>query len=391
MKMVKRNSATNGFSSTNLIGVGGFGSVYRGILDQGRYTVAVKVLNLLLHGASKSFITECGALRSVRHQNLVKIVSACSSVDFQGHEFKALVYEFMSNGSLDEWLHLATRTNNVPEKPKNLNLLQRLNIVIDVANALDYLHHHCHTPIIHCDLKPSNVLLDDEMIGHISDFGLVRFLFEDTHDCFSNQSSSIVFRGIMGYAPPDKNVAVPNFNLVNQPSLDKILKAEVFVHNDGQLRVAHLILGYTPISKSYQALKCIIKVNDPRLHWISVAALGFLITDSILEGTLTTDPILEGIPKVALLPQPTTREATSSHPAITKEEEEKEEKAVQAMFRAEEITNFCHRQMKEEEGRRNAAVEAFNLAEKRISEMKCKIYLPEGVYPIVPLTPIELD
>ena len=61
------------------------------------------------------------------------------------------------------------------------------------------------------------------------------------------------------------------------------------------------------------------------------------------------------------------------------------------MFRAEEITNFCHRQMKEEEGRHNAAVEAFKLAEKRISEMKCKIYLPEGVYPIVPLTPIELD
>ena len=194
--------ATDGFSSTNLIGVGGFGSVYRGILDQGRYTVAVKVLNLLLHGASKSFITECGALRSVRHRNLVKIVSACSSVDFQGHEFKDLVYEFMSNGSLDEWLHPATRTNNVPEKPKNLNLLQRLNIVIDVANALDYLHHHCHTPIIHWDLKSSNVLLDDEMIGHISDFGLARFLFEDTHDCFTNQSSSIVFRGIMGYAPP---------------------------------------------------------------------------------------------------------------------------------------------------------------------------------------------
>ena len=114
---------------------------------------------------------------------------------------------------------------------------------------------------------------------------------------------------------------MPNFNLVNQPSLDKILKAEVFVHNDGQLRVAHLILGYTPISKSYQALKCIIKVNDPRLHWISVAGSGFLITGPILEGTLTTDPILEGIPKVALPPQPTTREATSSHPAITKEEE----------------------------------------------------------------------
>ena len=128
---------------------------------------------------------------------------------------------------------------------------------------------------------------------------------------------------------------MPNFNLVNQPSLDKILKAEVFVHNDGQLRVAYLILGYTPISKSYQALKCVIKVNDPRLHWISVAAPSFLITGPILEGTLTTDSILEGIPKVALPPQPTTREATSSHPAITKEEEEKEEEVV-------EVSNSKH-------------------------------------------------
>ena len=95
---------------------------------------------------------------------------------------------------------------------------------------------------------------------------------------------------------------MPNFNLVNQPSLDKILKAEVFVHSDGQLRVAHLILGYTPISKIYQAPKCIIKANDPRLHRISVATLGFLITSLILDGTLTTDPIPEGIPKVALPP-----------------------------------------------------------------------------------------
>ena len=93
---------------------------------------------------------------------------------------------------------------------------------------------------------------------------------------------------------------MPNFNLVNQPNLDKILKAEVFVHSEGQLRAAHLILGYTSISKSYQVPKCVIKVNDPCLHWISVAAPGFLIIGPILEGTLTTDPIPEGIPKVAL-------------------------------------------------------------------------------------------
>ncbi|KAK4592259.1 hypothetical protein RGQ29_016686 [Quercus rubra] len=195
--------ATDAFSSTNLIGVGSFGSVYRGILGQDRCMVAVKVLNLLHHGASKSFIAECEALRNIRHRNLVKVLTVCSGVDYQGHDFKALVYEFMTNGSLDEWLHPISRTNEVLEEQKNLNLLQRLNIAIDVANALEYLHYHCHAPIVHCDLKPSNVLLDDEMIGHVGDFGLARFLLEANLECHANQSSSIGLRGTIGYAPPE--------------------------------------------------------------------------------------------------------------------------------------------------------------------------------------------
>ena len=74
----------------------------------------------------------------------------------------------------------------------------------------------------------------------------------------------------------------------------------MFVHSDDYLKATHLILGYTPISKSYQAPKCVIKAKDPLLHWISVAAPGFLTIGPILKGTLTTNPIPEGIPKVAL-------------------------------------------------------------------------------------------
>ncbi|XP_050118826.1 probable LRR receptor-like serine/threonine-protein kinase At3g47570 [Malus sylvestris] len=147
--------ATDGFSSTNLIGMGSFGSVYKGVLDDDngtRQLVAVKVFNMLRQGASKSFIAECEAMRNIRHRNLVKVVTACSSVDFSGNDFKALVYELMDNGSLEEWLHPTAGT------PKNLSFLQRLDIAIDVACALDYLHNHCEAPIVHCDLKPSNVL-----------------------------------------------------------------------------------------------------------------------------------------------------------------------------------------------------------------------------------------
>jgi Leucine-rich repeat (LRR) protein len=201
-------NATNGFSSTNLIGVGSFGSVYKGILDHGTiHIVAVKVLNLLRRGASKSFMAECEALRNVRHRNLVKVLTICSSIDYQGHDFKALVYEFLGNGNLDEWLHPTPRTNEALEESKKLSLLQRLNIAIDVASALDYLHYRCQTPIVHCDLKPSNVLLDDEMIGHVGDFGLARFLHDATKDCSTNQSSSIGVRGTVGYTPPGKYIS----------------------------------------------------------------------------------------------------------------------------------------------------------------------------------------
>ncbi|KAL7613111.1 hypothetical protein Lser_V15G08880 [Lactuca serriola] len=162
--------ATNGFSEANLIGEGGFGSVYKGVLDDhdGKIVV-VKVLHLQNRGAHKSFIAECEAWRNIRHRNLLKIITSCSSVDFQGNDFKALVYEFMPNGSVHDWLHSSSSTSR-------LNLLQRINILLDSASALDYLHNHCLPAIIHCDLKPSNILLDDDMVAHVGDFGLARFL-----------------------------------------------------------------------------------------------------------------------------------------------------------------------------------------------------------------------
>lgn len=83
--------ATDGFSAANLIGAGSFGSVYKGVLNQDEGVVAVKVLNLQVSQASKSFISECKVLREIKHRNLVKILTACSSIDSQGSDFKALV------------------------------------------------------------------------------------------------------------------------------------------------------------------------------------------------------------------------------------------------------------------------------------------------------------
>ncbi|OWM83857.1 hypothetical protein CDL15_Pgr004288 [Punica granatum] len=196
--------ATDGFSSANLIGTGSFGSVFRGVLGLEQTAIAVKVLNLDRHGASKSFIAECEALRNIRHRNLVKVLTACSGSDYQGNDFKALVYEFMVNGSLDEWLHPPVGTSGEREDiQRELGLVQRVNIASDVACALDYLHHQCETPIVHCDLKPSNILIDGEMTGHAGDFGLVRFMPEATRELISDQTSSIGVKGSLGYIAPE--------------------------------------------------------------------------------------------------------------------------------------------------------------------------------------------
>ncbi|XP_047306654.1 putative receptor-like protein kinase At3g47110 [Impatiens glandulifera] len=188
-------NATDGFSSSNLIGAGGFGFVYKGVLDQ-IGDVAIKVLNLVNPGATRSFIAECKALKNIRHRNLVKIVTCCSSIDFQGNEFKALVYELMMNGNLEKWLHPSEDTS----KPE-FNLLQRLRVAIDVASALDYLHNQCEPTVIHCDLKPSNILLDQQMVAHVGDFGLARLYHPEMG--ISHHSSSMGVLGTVGYAAPE--------------------------------------------------------------------------------------------------------------------------------------------------------------------------------------------
>ncbi|XP_065875973.1 putative receptor-like protein kinase At3g47110 [Euphorbia lathyris] len=188
--------ATSGFSTGNLIGSGSFGYVYQGFLKQLERPVAIKVLKLETIGASKSFLAECKVLREVRHRNLVKLLTYCSSIDYKHNEFKALVYEFMENGSLEQHIHVDNHSGA-------LSLLQRLNIAIDVASALHYLHDLCENPIVHRDLKPSNVLLDHEMVARLSDFGLARLLSTTSNDASQSQTSSIGIRGTVGYAPPE--------------------------------------------------------------------------------------------------------------------------------------------------------------------------------------------
>ncbi|XP_031122670.1 putative receptor-like protein kinase At3g47110 isoform X2 [Ipomoea triloba] len=197
------HKATDGFSDINLIGTGGFGSVYKGRFKQGEeQTVAVKVLDLLKNGASKSFLTECKVLKNIRHRNLVPILTCCSSCDASGNEFKALVYEFMENGDLNTWLH----PHSCDGSTHFLSVVERLNIAIDVASALHYLHDDCEPTVIHCDLKPSNILLDKDLIAHVGDFGISTLYSQKVENSSREQTLSIGLKGSIGYVPPEYGI-----------------------------------------------------------------------------------------------------------------------------------------------------------------------------------------
>ncbi|KAE8703323.1 putative Leucine-rich repeat protein kinase family protein [Hibiscus syriacus] len=180
------HQATDGFSQNKLLGNGSYGSVYHGTLSDG-ITFAVKVFNLELQGAFKSFDVECEVLRNTRHRNLIKIISSRSN----DLDFKALVLEFMPNGSFDKWLYY---DNHI------LDILQRLNIMIDIASALEYLHHGNATPIVHSDLKPSNVLLDEDMVAHLSDFGIAKLL------CNEDSMIQTITMATIGYMAPEYGI-----------------------------------------------------------------------------------------------------------------------------------------------------------------------------------------
>ena len=150
-----------------MLGKGSFGTVYRCAFQAEVTVVAVKVFDLEQSGSTKSFVAEYEALRRVRHCCLMMVITCCSSINEQGHDFKALVFEFMPNGSLNRWLHIES---GMPTLNNTLSLAQRLVISVDIMDALDYLHTHCRPPLIHCDLKPSNILLAEDMSAQVGDW-----------------------------------------------------------------------------------------------------------------------------------------------------------------------------------------------------------------------------
>lgn len=176
-------SATKNFSEEYKLGEGGFGDVYKGVLKNGN-VVAVKKLAVGSSRVKTDFETEVRLVSNVHHRNLIRLLGCCN----KGPEL-LLVYEYMAKGSLDKYLY--------GEHRGTLNWKQRFAIIYGTARGLAYLHEQYHVTIIHRDIKSSNILLDDDLLPKICDFGLVRLLPEDqTH-------VSTRFAGTLGYTAPE--------------------------------------------------------------------------------------------------------------------------------------------------------------------------------------------
>ncbi|XP_021844342.2 G-type lectin S-receptor-like serine/threonine-protein kinase SD2-5 [Spinacia oleracea] len=177
--------ATKNFSVK--LGQGGFGSVYLGLLDDGT-KLAVKKLEGVGQG-KKEFRAEVSIIGSVHHVHLVKLKGFCA----EGVNHRLLVYEYMENGSLDRWIF----SKNNDQGKFFLDWEKRFNIALGTAKGLAYLHDMCDVKIIHCDIKPENVLLDENFVAKVSDFGLAKLM--------NKEQSHIVatLRGTRGYLAPE--------------------------------------------------------------------------------------------------------------------------------------------------------------------------------------------
>ncbi|KAI3444952.1 hypothetical protein Pfo_001617 [Paulownia fortunei] len=174
--------ATGGFKQH--LGRGSFGTVYKGVLPSipKRY-IAIKRLDKVEKEGEKEFTTEVSAIGQTHHKNLVTLLGYCDEVNH-----RLLVYEYMSNGSLASHLFGISRPR----------WNQRMQIAFGIARGLTYLHEECSTQIIHCDVKPQNILLDEYLTPKISDFGLAKLLLSE-----QSRAARTHIRGTVGYFAPE--------------------------------------------------------------------------------------------------------------------------------------------------------------------------------------------
>ncbi|KAK2392075.1 Protein kinase superfamily protein [Trifolium repens] len=210
--------STNNFEENNILGVGGFGCVYKAQFDE-NLVVAVKKLHCQTQYAETEFENEVELLSKIQHPNIISLLG-CS---INGN-MRFIVYELMQNGSLETQLH-------GPSQGSRLTWYMRMKIALDTARGLEYLHEHCYPPVIHRDMKSSNILLDTNFNVKLSDFGLAII--------DGSQKKNIKVSGTLGYVAPEY--------LLDGKLTDK---SDVYAYG---VVLLELLLGRKPVEKLAQA------------------------------------------------------------------------------------------------------------------------------------------
>ncbi|KAH0465491.1 hypothetical protein IEQ34_006287 [Dendrobium chrysotoxum] len=173
------------------IGRGSSGSVYRGILDDGT-VIAVKRIDRLAEQGDRDFRSEIAVIAGIQHVNLVRLLGYCLN---SGGSHRLLVYEFARHGSLDKWIF--NSSSDEQPQPQYLPWTLRVRVAVEVAKALAYLHHNCRSRVLHLDVKPENVLLDEGFHALVADFGLSKMIGRDESRVITS------LRGTKGYLAPE--------------------------------------------------------------------------------------------------------------------------------------------------------------------------------------------
>ncbi|KAF7848170.1 hypothetical protein BT93_L2230 [Corymbia citriodora subsp. variegata] len=262
------------------LGEGGFGSVFLGTLPSG-VRIAVKRLDGFGQ-MKKSFLAEAGTIGTIHHVNLVKLLGFCVE-----KSFRLLVYEYMCNGSLDKWIF---------HKDQEFDMCWqvRRKIIIDIAKGLAYLHEECHPKIIHLDIKPQNILLDEHFNAKLADFGLSKLIEKDQSHVMTTM------RGTPGYLAPEwlssvitEKVDVYSFGIV----MLEVLCGRKNVDRHMPSDEVHMLTLFKCKAEQEQLLDMVDKSNgDMQLHGQEVVKM-MKIAAWCLQDDFTKRPLMSQVVK----------------------------------------------------------------------------------------------